>query len=142
MRVVLDANVFVSALISDRGNPARIIEWWLNGEFEVLVSQPILEELLRVTSYGRIQSKYARVRENRLEFVDLISKQALLVRPQETLHVITANESDNRYIECAVAGGAAFIVSGDEHLLEQGEYHGIAIVPPATFVALRESGSL
>lgn len=142
MRVVLDANIFVSALISQKGNPARIIDWWLKGEYEVLVSQPILDEVLRVTGYKRILNKYARVRENRLEFVDLISKQALLVKPQQTLDVIGADESDNRYLECAVAGGAAYLVSGDEHLLDLGEYSGIAMVAPATFVTIRESGNL
>lgn len=142
MRVVLDANIYVSSLISNKGNPARIINWWLLGEFDVLVSQPILEEILRVTGYERIQNKYARVRENRLELVDLISKQALLVKPEEALHVISADESDNRYLECAVAGSAAYIVSGDEHLLDLGEYKGIAIVAPAAFVAVRESDNL
>lgn len=142
MRVVLDANIFVSSLISDKGNPARIIDWWLAGEFEVLVSQAILDEVLRITDYKRIQNKYARVRENRLEFVDLISRQGVFVDPEGPLNVIGADESDNRYIECAMTGGAAYVVSGDEHLLVLGEYKGIAIVTPATFVAIRESGTL
>ena len=51
------------------------------------------------------------------------------------LAVITAKESDNRILECAVAGQAAFIVTGDrKHLLPLGEYSGIRIVSPADFV--------
>lgn len=139
MRIVLDTNIYISSLVSDKGNPAKIVRWWLEGEFDVLVSQPIVEEILRVTDYKRIQKKYARVRENRLEFAALISEQAEWVEPRETLNVVV-DESDNRYVECAVAGNAQYIVTGDEHLLALGEYQGIAILTPATFVALQETG--
>jgi putative PIN family toxin of toxin-antitoxin system len=142
MRVVLDANIFISALISDKGNPAKIIQWWLEGEFELVVSPPIIDELLRVSGYERIQRKYARVRENRLELVALVSEQANWVEPHEPLSVIAADESDNRYLECAITGGAQYIVTGDDHLLELGDYRGVAIILPAAFIALLEAGHL
>ena len=63
MRVVLDANIFVSALISRQGTPAITVDRWLAGEFDVLVSRPIIDEILCVTGYERIWIKYARVRE-------------------------------------------------------------------------------
>ena len=140
MQVVLDANVYVSALISDKGNPSRIINRWLAGEFDILVSPPIINEILRVTGYRRIQNKYARVRENRLEFVELISEQGFWIEPDRALSIVPADESDNRYFECAVAGGAQYIVSGDAHLLEIGEYRGIVIVTPAAFITLLDAG--
>ena len=100
----------------------------------------MIDEILRVTGYERIQKKYAKVRENRLEYATLISEQALWIEPQEKLRVISSDESDNRYIECAVAGGAQYIITGDEHLLELGEYEGIIVLRPAAFVALKETG--
>ena len=139
MRIVLDTNIHISNLISDKGNPAKIVRWWLEGEFDVLVSQPIIDEILRVTGYERIQKKYARVHENRLEFAALISEQAEWIEPREILNVVV-DESDNRYLECAVAGNAQYIVTGDQHLLVLGEYQGIAILTPAAFVALQETG--
>jgi putative PIN family toxin of toxin-antitoxin system len=139
MRIVLDTNIYISNLISDKGNPAKIVRWWLEGKFDVLVSQPIIDEILRVTGYERIQKKYAKVRKNRLEFAALISEQAEWIEPGETLNIVV-DESDNRYIECAVAGNAQYIVTGDEHLLARGEYQGIEILTPAAFVALRETG--
>jgi hypothetical protein len=142
MRVVLDANIYISSLISSKGNPARIVARWLAGEFEVVVSQEIFAEILRVTGYERIQKKYARVREQRVEFGQLIAQQGVWVEPEERLSVVTGDESDNRYVECAVAGTAQYIVTGDEHLLEIGEYQGILILPPATFVTLLETGHL
>ena len=140
MRVVLDANIYISALISNKGNPAKIINKWLAGQFDVLISQPIVDEILRVTNYKRIQKKYVKVRENRLEFVELIIEQGIWEESSETLTVVSADESDNRYIECAVAGNAQYIVSGDEHLLGVGEYQGIIIVIPATFLTLLAAG--
>ena len=140
MRIVLDTNIFVSNLISDKGNPARIVRWWLEGEYDVLVTQPIVDEILRVTGYERIQKKYAKVRENRLEFVALISEQAVWVEPEEQLDVIAADESDNRYVECAVAGNAQYIVTGDKHLLDLREYEGIVILTPGAFVTLQGTG--
>lgn len=139
MRVVLDTNIYISNLISEKGNPARIVHWWLEGEFDVLVSQPIIDEVLRVTGYERIQKKYTKVRENRLEYAALISEQALWIEADEKLDIIASDESDNRYVECAVAGGAQYIITGDEHLLELGEYEGILVVTPAAFVALVET---
>ena len=140
MRVVLDANIYISALISNKGNPAKIINKWLAGQFDVLISQPVVDEILRVTNYKRIQKKYAKVRDNRLEFVELIIEQGIWEESSETLTVVSADESDNRYVECAVAGNAQYIVSGDEHLLGVGEYQGIIIVTPATFLTLLGAG--
>lgn len=138
MRVVLDANTYVSALISGKGNPGQIIRKWLSGEFEVLLSPAILDEVLRVTGYSRVQKKYRQVKDNRLEFVELLSKQGIVIEPPNTLNVVKDDESDNRYIECAVAGGAQYLVTGDEHLLALAEYQGIAILSPAAFMLLPE----
>ena len=137
MRVVLDANIYVSALISTNGNPGRIISKWLDDEFELLVSTAILTEVLRVTEYERIQRKYGRVKENRLAFVQLLTTQGIMIEPTEVLAVVQNDESDNRYVECAVAGGADYIVTGDVHLLALGEYRGIIILTPAAFLALQ-----
>lgn len=136
MRVVLDANIYISSLISDKGNPATIINKWLSGEFEVLLSQPIVSEIKRVTGYERLQKKYKKIREYRLEFVELITKQGIWIEPTEVLSIVTADESDNRYLECAIAGGAIYVVSGDEHLLDIGNHQGISIITPAAFVTL------
>lgn len=136
MRVVLDTNIFVSSLISELGNLAKIIGRWLAGEFEVLISKPIIDEILRMTAYELIQKKYAKVGEHRLEFVDLIADQAIWTEPQERLDVVSDDETDNRYFECAVAGSAQYIISGDEHLLQVGEYQGITVITPSVFLAL------
>lgn len=141
MRVVLDANIYISSLVSSQGNPATIINRWLSGEFDVLLSQPIIDEISRVTGYERLQKKYQKIRERRLEFIELISKQSIWSESTETLAIVKADESDNRYLECAIAGGATYVVTGDEHLLSVGNYQGISIITPAVFVTLLEMGN-
>ena len=60
---------------------------------------------------------------------------SILVKPTFTLAVIAAKESDNRILECAVAGRTDVIVTGDrKHLLPLGSYEGIQIVSPADFL--------
>jgi putative PIN family toxin of toxin-antitoxin system len=139
MRVVLDANIFISALISSQGNPAKILEKWQKRELEVVVSPAIVDEIERVTGYERLQKKYRRIREEREGLIDDLRNFATMVDPQQELSVVQADDSDNRYIECAIESGANFVVTGDPHLLDIGEYQGIPILTPAIFVALFEN---
>ena len=135
MRVVVDANVFVSALISSRGAPAQVLAAWLTGRFDVVISAAILHELQRVLAYEWLQ-KYARVRESSAEFVELIAGQAIWIEPAETINLIEDDPTDNRYLECAVGGNAQYVVSGDEHLLRVEAYQGIRILSPQAFLTL------
>ena len=66
--------------------------------------------------------------------------EATVVEPTEVLGVVIENESDNRYVECALAGKAQYIISDDNHLLKIGDYRGIVILSPAAFVALLSLG--
>jgi putative PIN family toxin of toxin-antitoxin system len=134
MQVVLDANVLVSAVISSRGAPAQILRLWEEERFDVLVSQPILEELERVLHYPRIQQRYDLPEEDVASFLRFMRSGAIIVEPSDKVTVIERDPSDNRYLECAVAGGASYIVSGDQHLLQLGEFRGIVILPPAGFL--------
>ena len=54
-----------------------------------------------------------------------------------SLRVIKEDPSDNMILECAVAGGVDFVISGDDHLLAVGEFHGIRIVNPSEFLGMR-----
>jgi hypothetical protein len=136
MRVVLDANVLVSALISGKGNPAQIFSLWSLDEFELAISPPILEEIHRVIHYPRIQKKYSLPEETVDNFLQLIAHTAVTVDPSNTLDVVEKDPSDNRYIECALASGIKYIVTRDAHLLDLKEYQGIFIITPASFLTV------
>ncbi len=63
---------------------------------------------------------------------------ATLVLPEYHVHGVSADPDDDTILECALAGGADYVVTGDRHLLDLGTFRGILIVPPAVFGALFE----
>jgi uncharacterized protein len=136
MKAVLDANVFVSALINTRGTPKQIIDLWREEAFELLVSETILAEIGRVLRYPKIVALHQLTEPELQEFMTLLREESRVVEPTDRLHV-SPDEPDNRYIECAAAGAAEYLVTGDKmHLLPIGEYQGTQIVSPATFLAV------
>lgn len=141
MRVVLDANIYVSSLVNTQGNPRRIISAWQQGAFDVLISTPIVEEIGRVLRYPRIARRHMQDEAAIERFLKLLASEAILADHTEVLGIVEEDDSDNRYLECAVAGKAQYVISGDNHLLEIGEYRGITILPPAAFVAILASGA-
>ncbi len=136
MRVVLDANVLVSALLAPRGVPAQLLELWQQGRYELLVSAETLAELERVLQYPRLRSRYALPDEQVGVFLRQLPHYAVVVVPAIRLQVITSDPDDDRYLECALASGAEVIVSGDGHLLALGSFQGIEILTPGAFLAL------
>lgn len=136
MRVVLDANVLISSVISPRGNPARILELWKQKRFDLVVSGPILEEIERVIHYPRIQERYRLPAEQVEHFLGSIAEESILVNPSEEISAVERDPTDNRYLECAMAGEASYIVTGDQHLLELETYRRIVIVNPTAFLAV------
>ena len=135
LRVVLDATVWVSALISPGEATAQLLQAWEEGRFALLTSEPLLRELDRVLHYPKLQDRY-RLSESRIgRFLQLLRTQCVLVEPTVQLQVIERDPTDDRYLECAVAGGADILVSGDRHLLELGTYQSVQILSPAGFLA-------
>ena len=114
-RATLDTNIYVSALVYG-GTPLRLLHLAIDGDLEVAISQPILDETLRI-----LREKFGWSRE-RLKLAEaLIVGFARQVSPSQTLNVIKEDETDNRILECAAEAGSEFIVSGDKdlHRLEQ-----------------------
>ena len=133
-RAVLDANVFVSAVLSPRGAPAKVLAAWRAEQFDLVISEAILEEITRVLHYPKIVKRHLWSGEKIRAFIEDLARLAVVSAGKLTLSVIGEDPSDNRYIECAVEGEAAFIVSGDQHLLGLEEYKGIRILTPQAFL--------
>jgi putative PIN family toxin of toxin-antitoxin system len=134
MRVVLDANVLVSAILSPRGTPAQILNAWRAEQFDLVISHAIVAELDRVFRYPKIAKRHRWSEEQLQTFLDTLSHIAILTPGILTLAVITEDPPDDRYLECAVEGEAAYIVSGDRLLLRLGVYQGIPILTPRAFL--------
>ena len=136
MIIVLDTNVMISALLSAEGSPAQIMDFWEAGAFDVASSTSLLDELRRVLGYDKIKKHLGLTPEEIDRLINGLHTAAVYVEPEEALKVVEDDPDDNRVLECAVAANADYIVSGDQHLLDLGEYRGIAILPPAGFVIL------
>lgn len=134
IRAVLDANVFVSAVLSPMGIPAKIFKAWRDGDFHLVISKAILEEIDRVFRYPRIARRHRWPEERISLFIEDLAHLAILAPSKRKLTVITDDPSDNRYLECAIEGGAEYIVSGDQHLLQLGAYQKVRILAPRTFL--------
>lgn len=132
MRIVLDTNVLISALAFPGSKPDQILYRIRRGETELFISPFILSELDRVLREKfRFTKKEADVRVNAIRAI------AHVITPTERITVVTANDDDNRILECVAAAQAEFLVTGDEeHLLPLGSYRGTKIVTPAQFLDL------
>jgi hypothetical protein len=134
IRAVLDANVLVSAAINPTGTPARLVALWRAERFAVVVSDALMRELYEVLHYPKILVRHGWTEAQLRSFVGELAHYAIRTAGRLTLTVIADDPPDNRYLECAVEGEADFLVSGDQLLLNLGDYQGVQILTPRAFL--------
>ncbi len=134
IRAVLDANVFVSAIINPKGIPGKIFTAWQAEQFQLVLSEAILAEIVRVLCYPKIIRRHGWSEEKLRTFVDDLAHLAILTPGKLKLTVIREDPPDDRYLGCAIEGEAEYIVSGDQLLLSLGDYRGIRVLTPRAFV--------
>lgn len=132
--VVVDTNVLVSAL-GFGGTPLEALLRTFDDDIQLLVSEATLSELDRVLGYDRLPF----TDDLRIGYVSILAREGALVIPETEIHAVKPDPDDNRFLECAVAGDARFVVSGDDHLLDLGSFRGIEVVTPATFLRRLDS---
>lgn len=125
--VVFDTNVLVSSLW--RGRCWEAVQLLHDGRVTLAVSAATLQE------YREVLKRFANLDELK-RWTDLLidAEHVKLVEPSERIDAIRDDPSDNRFLECAVAGKAAAIISGDRHLLELETFRDIPIITPAAFL--------
>jgi uncharacterized protein len=130
VKVVLDTNVLVSALIFPGGLPEQIYGLALEGEIDLVTSSPLLVELARVLAvkFGWARSRIDRALTQVLRVADLVD-------PTATINEVRADPADNRVLEAAAEGKADVIVSGDRDLLRLKAWRSISIESSAAFTA-------
>lgn len=116
--------------------PAQIRAEFEQRHFDLIVSDPILDEYERALNYLRVASRHHLGSSEVAEQVAGIRRTATLVVATDLPRMIPEDPSDNLVLATAVAGGAQYIVSGDDHLHRLGEYSGIHIVSPTLFLAV------
>ena len=130
MRIVLDTNVVVSALLLSDSVPRQAFDKAID-DGEALISTPVLIDLAEVLARDKL-NKYLSEQE-RMRFLVALLKASELVGITEQIHDCR-DPSDNKFLELAVCGNADVIVSGDDDLLVLNPFRGIAILTPRDFL--------
>ena len=130
MRIVIDTNVLISATFWT-GNPKQLLNRVRKKEFVLLTSQILLNELKEILI--RPDKPFNLSEEEAEHVINRIRSLAEIVRTHSFVK-ICRDEQDNRVLECAIDGGADWIVSGDAHLLELQSFQGVRIGTVADFL--------
>lgn len=134
MRLVLDTNVLVSALLSATSLPAHLVTLWRAGRFDLVTATAQVDEIRRVLRYPKLQARFSPAVAGRL-INDLRALATVLVElpPVEA----SPDPDDNFLLAIAKAGAADFLVTGDKRdLLAMGVHEGTKIIAVRDFLTL------
>ena len=134
MKVIADTNVLVSARIVPVGTSAAIFRQI--ALFEHVTSPEILAETEQVLHRKHIRQRYHLGAEDITQYIALLRDVSTVIEPTEHVTVVHADPDDDKVLSLAKEVQADYIVSGDPHLTDLGEWAGIAIVTPAQFVVI------
>jgi len=128
MRLVIDSNVWISALVFG-GNPRKLLELVVRQGHTIVASEEIFSETRRV-----LNNKFP-------DFVDDFEKLIVVLKPHMSMAKlgsidvkVSRDPNDDYIIETALTGGAKYIVSGDKDLLELNNYQEIIICDPKSAI--------
>ena len=128
-KVVLDTNVTISALFWE-GNPRKIYDLVRDGKLNMLLSDDMEKEIIRVLGY----EKFGLSPQEILPFLRNLRTHARHVETKSKIFVVIDEPTDNIFLECALDGSADFIISGDKHLLAIKVYKGVEIMRAGEFL--------
>ena len=136
MRVIIDANIVISFLLSKGDTVSFIFNSWENEVFQVFTSPSILTELDEVISRATKSTKDGIDPLEAAAMIRRLRKNTIRVLTVSNVHV-SKDHKDNRYLACAKDGQADFLVTGDKkHLLLLKKFGITRIVSPKEFVEI------
>ncbi len=128
MRVTADSNIYVSGILFG-GKPLTLLKLGHARRVRLFISDDIIDETL-----GVLREKFRLSRERIIVAEEFIRACTYEVAPTERLNVVPHDEDDNRVLECAVAGGCEYVVTGDTDLLSLETYRDIQILRVSDFL--------
>ncbi len=134
-KVVLDTNVLISAIVFG-GNPREILQIAVAGGIGLVISEDIFAEFQAVLARPQFGLTSQLVHGAAAELASL----AEWVTPLVHMELVKDDPADNLILDCAVAAGADYLISGDSHLLKLGTCGKVQIVSPQEF--LKAFGSI
>ncbi len=113
MRAVLDPNVLISALVAPTGAPAALLRGWLDGEFELVVSEQLLAELRRALTYPKLRAHVTG--EEAEAFIELLRGSGMMAHDPASPPRLSRDPGDD-YLLALARSNSAVLVSGDQDL--------------------------
>lgn len=136
IRAVLDTNVLASGIVTfnQPTPPAQVLKKWQAGEFQMIVSQPILEELKKTLEKPYFQ-KYISPQQV-AGTISLFEQEAIVAPITIPVQGVATHSEDDLIIATAVSARANYLVTGDEPLLRKvgNFYQGVTILTPKGFL--------
>ncbi len=126
MRLVVDTNVIVSAALWG-GVPRKVLEI-AQSNHTLCFSLATFAELERVLNYPKFKKRLQYLSFSIEEFLDRLTEKAIVIANPRELQIIIDDPADNKFLACALACKAKFIISGDAHLLALKQYRRIPIL--------------
>lgn len=133
MRVVIDTNILVSAIILPHGSVGPVLQSLRHGAYTLLYTPALLEELVDVLNRPRIFNKYNLTEADIHTVIAFILLRGEQVYPVEEI-TACRDPKDNKLLTAAIAGRADALVSGDKDLLVLHPFRNIPIINPALFL--------
>ena len=137
VRVTADTNILVSGLTFPEGNPHKLLELARAGAIDLAVSDAILDGLADV-----LARKFGWPEPDVLEARRQFGLFARRVVPTEVVHAVTDDLDDNAILECAIAAGSEYVVSGDRHLLQLGTFRSVPVLKVAASLEVVRQGDV
>lgn len=129
--VVIDTSVWISGVFY-RGNPYHVLEAWRDEKFDVVNTTETLDEIARRLHDKAIQFGVSPAIAD--EWLEYIRVFALIVPATGAGQSVTRDPKDDKFLDAAVSGKAAYLISSDKDLQVIGAYQGVKIVSPKEFL--------
>lgn len=136
IKATLDANVLVSGFVAPQGVPGEILGHWGNITFELIISEHIIASAERAWQKPYFLARFTA--DEVAQSVARLRADGVIVAPATTVVGVAADEEDDLVLATAVAGEAAYVVTGDHGFLRVDIYRGISIISPREFLSLLE----
>jgi uncharacterized protein len=135
LRVVIDTNILISALLSKKGAPSKVVDAWRDREFLVITNESAILEVERVLAELVSTGKYSISSDDIQSLSNLLREDTLLVSGDANVQgAVPEDPDDEKFIAIALNGEANVIVSGDRHLLGLGSYQNVSIQTARQFL--------
>ncbi len=131
LKLVIDTNVVISALLKPESNPALIMSLILRGDCRIFVTETIFAEYEGVLGRDKFKILDRAIVK---EFLSALRAKGLWVVPKVLLDEVTKDPADNAFLECALESKADFLITGNIQHFPERKFHRTSIVTPGEFI--------